>query len=349
DRTKRRQVPEVPAEPGLMIEVLADDFVGEVVGGEKTIDGWCVKLEDRHGAQRLFPLRPGGFLLEGQRVSLSRYVAPREVPIQPTVSNSGSRRVANVEAKVAAPSRIWVEGIHDAAIVERVWGHDLRVEGIVVEYIEGLDNLHERLAEFQPTADRRVGVLADHLIEGTKEVRLVQSLGPHVMVTGHPYVDIGEAVKPSSVGIKAWPHVPRGIDWKTGVCQQLGWGTPQDGWRKVYSSVKTFRDLDSSLLGAVERLIDFATVGEERTLISAWRSLARSGGPHAGSAPLAVVSTPVRVSPVRPRGRACAPQGSTRPARLANRQKQAVGSSPAWRSRRPPQPPTASNQTAEGR
>ena len=261
-RTKRPQYPEVPAEPGLIIEVLADDFVGEVVGGEKTIDGWCVKLEDRHGAQRLFPLRPGGFLLEGQRVSLSRYVAPREVPIQPTISNSGSRRVANVEAKVAAPSRIWVEGIHDAAIVERVWGHDLRVEGIVVEYIEGLDNLHERLAEFQPTADRRGGVLADHLIEGTKEMRLVQSLGPHVMVTGHPYIDIWEAVKPSSVGIKAWPHVPRGIDWKTGVCQQLGWGTPQDGWRKVYSSVKTFRDLDSSLLGAVERLIDFVTVGE---------------------------------------------------------------------------------------
>ena len=164
---------------------------------------------------------------------------------------------------MAAPSRIWVEGVHDAAIVEKVWGHDLRVEGVVVEYLEGLDNLEERLREFQPTAERRVGVLADHLIAGTKEARMTQNLGPHVMVTGHPYVDIWEAVKPSSVKISAWPQVPRGEDWKTGVCDRLGWGSPQDGWRRVYRSVNSFRDLDSTLIGAVERLIDFVTVPQE--------------------------------------------------------------------------------------
>ena len=129
-------------------------------------------------------------MLEGKRITLTRYIDPRILPAKPERSNSGSRRVEGVTAKVAAPSRIWVEGVHDAAIVEKVWGHDLRVEGVVVEYLEGLDNLEDKLREFQPTAERRVGVLADHLVEGTKEARMTANLGPHVMVTGHTYIDI---------------------------------------------------------------------------------------------------------------------------------------------------------------
>ena len=102
-------------------------------------------------------------------------------------------------------------------------------------------------------------MLADHLIEGTKESRLVEHVGPHVLVTGHPYIDIWAAVKPASVGIPAWPEVPYGEDWKTGVCRRLGWSDPKEGWRRVSSSVSTFRDLDSTLIGAVERLVDFVT------------------------------------------------------------------------------------------
>ncbi|WJY58923.1 hypothetical protein CAFEL_05780 [Corynebacterium afermentans subsp. lipophilum] len=247
----------MPAEPGIIVEIVGNDFVGAVVGFERTYDGDFVRLEDRYGTQRLFKMLPGAFMVEGQRVTLTRYVAPRVDG--PKRSNSGSRKVENVKAKVAMPSRIWVEGIHDAAIVEQVWGHDLRVEGVVVEYLEGLDNLQERLDEFQPGPGRRIGVLADHLIEGTKESRLVEHVGPHVLVTGHPYVDIWAAVKPSSVGIPAWPEVPYGEDWKTGVCRRLGWSNPKEGWRRVSSSVSTFRDLDSTLIGAVERLVDFVT------------------------------------------------------------------------------------------
>ena len=239
------------------MEIVGNDFVGAVVGFERTYDGDFVRLEDRYGTQRLFKMLPGAFMVEGQRVTLTRYVAPRND--EPKRSNSGSRKVANVQAKVAMPSRIWVEGIHDAAIVEQVWGHDLRVEGVVVEYLEGLDNLQMRLDEFQPGPDRRVGVLADHLIRGTKEARLVENVGPHVLVTGHPYIDIWAAVKPKSVGIAAWPEVPYGEDWKTGVCRRLGWSDPKEGWRRVSSSVRTFRDLDSTLIGAVERLVDFVT------------------------------------------------------------------------------------------
>ncbi|WP_018118890.1 DUF3097 domain-containing protein [Corynebacterium mastitidis] len=254
-RRQRPSYPEVPARPGEVVEVPAQDFVGAIVGTERTYDGDFVRLEDRRGTQRLFHMRPGAFLYEGERVSLTRYVPPRA----PERSNSGSRRVRNLEAKVAAPSRIWVEGVHDAAIVEKIWGHDLRVEGVVVEYLEGLDHLPERLEEFRPGPGRRVGVLADHLVEGSKETRLTRQVGPHVLVTGHPYIDIWEAVKPQRLGLRAWPTVPYGEDWKTGVCRRVGWSDPKEGWSRVYGAVGSFRDVDSTLIGAVERLVDFVT------------------------------------------------------------------------------------------
>ena len=259
-RSRPREYPKVEATPGLVVEVRGDDYVGAVVGWERTYDGEFVRLEDRRGVQRLFQLVSGGFLLEGRPVTLIRHV-PRQEP-RVRRSNSGSRRVENLEAKVAAPSRIWVEGVHDAAIVEKVWGHDLRVEGVVVEYLEGLDNLESRLAEFGPGPGRRVGVLADHLVEGSKETRMTQTVGEHVLVTGHPYIDIWAAVKPAAVGIRAWPEVPYGEDWKTGVCRRLGWSDPREGWHRVYSAVSSFRDLDSTLIGAVERLVDFVTTPE---------------------------------------------------------------------------------------
>lgn len=258
---KRRQAPtfpDLPAQPGMVLEVVGEDFVGALIDIDKTFSGHLARLEDRRGTRRVFPIIPGGFMFEGRRVNLSKGMQQPAVQT-PTHSNSGSRRVQNVSAKVAAPSRIWVEGVHDAALVEKIWGHDLRVEGVVVEYLEGLDNLAERLAEFQPSAQRRIGVLADHLIAGTKEARLTEDVGPHVLVTGHPYVDIWEAVKPERVGLQKWPQVPRGQDWKTGVCEAVGWSDPKEAWHRIYNSVHSFRDIDISLIGAVERLVDFVT------------------------------------------------------------------------------------------
>jgi hypothetical protein len=256
-RTARRTVPRVAADPDLVVEDAASGFCGAVVGFDRSYDGDFVKLEDARGAVRLFALREAAFLIDGEPVTLVRPKAP--APARPVRSASGSTRVEGLRAKVAASSRIWVEGVHDAALVERVWGHDLRVEGVVVEHLEGLDNLGARLTDFGPGPGRRVGVLVDHLVTGSKETRLTTGLGEHVLVTGHPYVDVWQAVKPAVLGIPEWPRVPRGEDWKTGVCRRLGWGTPQEGWRRVYSAVNSFRDLEAPLLGAVERLIDFVT------------------------------------------------------------------------------------------
>ncbi|MGH3831884.1 MAG: DUF3097 domain-containing protein [Pseudonocardiaceae bacterium] len=254
-----REVPRLAAEPGLVVEDAASEFCGAVLRCERD----SVELQDARGRVRSFPLRSAAFLIDGDPVTLFR---PAHLAAGLTRSASGSVRVTRTRARVARASRIWVEGKHDAELVERVWGHDLRVDGVVVEPLEGVDHLADRVAEFGPAPDRRLGVLVDHLVAGSKESRLVSEVRtPHVLVTGHPYVDIWQAVLPSALGIPGWPEVPRGVQWKDGVCQALGWvdrsGVPDpvQGWCRVLGAVAGFRDLEPALLGAVERLIDFVT------------------------------------------------------------------------------------------
>ena len=126
-------------------------------------------------------------------------------------SASGSTYVTGARARVARAGRIYVEGKHDAELVEKVWGHDLRVEGVVVEPLHGVDDLPAIVKEFRPTQGRRLGVLVDHLVRGSKESRIAEQItGEHALVVGHPFIDIWQAVKPSVVGITAWPVDPEG-------------------------------------------------------------------------------------------------------------------------------------------
>ncbi|WP_092534164.1 DUF3097 domain-containing protein [Amycolatopsis arida] len=257
-RRRRAAVREVVAEPGLVLEDPTSGFCGALV----RLEHGAAVLEDRHGRHRVFPLAPAAFLLEGKPVTL---VPPRAQPDpRGRRSASGSVRVTGLRARTARDSRIWVEGRHDAELVERVWGHDLRVEGVVVEPLDGVDELADRVAEFGPGPGRRLGVLVDHLVPGSKESRLVAAVrDDDVLVTGHPYVDVWQAVRPAAVGITAWPTVPRDREWKAGVCAALGWGEPAAGWRRVLAGVRSFRDLETPLIGAVERLIDFVTTQGE--------------------------------------------------------------------------------------
>jgi Protein of unknown function (DUF3097) len=248
-----RKVPEVAAELGLVAEDPASGFCGAVVACEKD----AVTLEDRFGGRRVFPLEKAGFLIDGKPVTLVRPVdSPR-----PVRSASGSIAVRGLRARTARESRIYVEGRHDAELVERIWGHDLRVEGVVVEYLEGVDRLPEIAAEFGPGPGRRLGVLVDHLVPGSKESRIAGEVASdHVLVTGHPFVDIWEAVKPSVLAIPGWPKVPRGTPWKEGVIEALGWkGDPGEVWQSILGRVRTYADLEPALLGRVEELIDFVT------------------------------------------------------------------------------------------
>ena len=263
--SRRKRVREVPAEPDLVVETADGRFCGAVVScGRAVIAGEqrdTVTLADRFDRQRVFPLLPASFLLEGELVTLVRPVAVAQ-PKKPGRTASGSVAVAGVRAQVAKASRIWVEGVHDAALVERIWGEDLRIEGIVVEPLGGIDLLADAVAEFEPGPSRRLGVLVDHLVGGSKESRIAAGVtSPYVLINGHPYVDVWQAVKPVALGIERWPNVPRGIEWKQGVATALGFTEPRELWRRVLASVNSFADVEVPLLRSVEELIDFVTVG----------------------------------------------------------------------------------------
>lgn len=253
-------LPEIEARVGLVVECATSGYCGALVRTEKTAEGWAVVLEDRRGRQRLFPNRPGAFLLEGRPVALKMRAAG---PQRPARSASGSVLVTEHRARVARASRIWVEGLHDAELIERVWGHDLRVEGIVVEPLHGADRLCDALAEFEPGPQRRVGVLLDHLTPGSKESRLAAQAAQQfagVLVVGHPFVDVWQAVKPAVLGIRAWPEIPPGQSWKVGVIDALGWRlTEAEAWRRILGRVRTYADLEPALLARVEELIDFVS------------------------------------------------------------------------------------------
>ena len=263
----RREIPKVEAERGLVVEDAEGRFCGAVAGYEKG----AVTLEDRHGKRRVFPLAPGAFLLDGQPVTLvppapaaPALPIPGAIPGGPARTASGSVAAPASErarAKVARASRIYVEGKHDAELVEKIWGDDLRDVGVVVEYLEGIDDLPAIVGSFRPAPGRRLGVLVDHLVTGSKETRIAASVrSPDVLIAGHPYIDIWAAVRPAAVGIAAWPDVPPGQPWKEGVLRAIGW--PPDvpsAWQRILRSVTSYADLEPALLGRVEELIDFVT------------------------------------------------------------------------------------------
>ncbi|SKB04007.1 DUF3097 domain-containing protein [Aeromicrobium choanae] len=261
-RPARGRSTELAADTGLVVEEASTGFVGEIMRVERDLG--TVELEDRRLRRKVFPLGPG-FLMEGKPVVL---VAPTpKGKAAPTRTASGSRIAADTRAKVALPSRIYVEGRHDAELVEKVWGDDLRAEGVAVEYLNGIDDLAAIVRDFSPGPKRRLGVLVDHLVPGSKEQRLADEVAhvPHLLVVGHPYVDVWQSIKPQRLGMDAWPTIPRSIEWKRGICAHLGW--PHDdqadiarAWKAILGRVDSWTDLEPAFLGRVEELIDFVTL-----------------------------------------------------------------------------------------
>ena len=257
---------QVELKRGMVLEDL-NGWVGEVVRAERIGGEIFFGLEDAHRRVKNFPLGIGYFL-EGEPVEIVA-PTPRKTSGR-KISRSGSVAVENAPARVARASRIWVEGLHDAELVEKVWGPDLRVEGIVVEPLHGVDDLATAVKEFSPGPERRLGILVDHLLKGTKEERVVAEAlavpgaAGNIKIVGHPFIDIWQAVKPQVLGIPVWPQVPRGEDWKKGTLRRLGQPHQNQedvasAWKRILSRVDSYSDLDPTLLGPVESLIDFLT------------------------------------------------------------------------------------------
>ncbi len=264
----------VHVEVGMVLEDVSSGWVGAVTHVEKSGGVHLVELEDRRGARRSFPLGPG-FWLEGRPIEA---LPPRPAPASTQgwatasgrrVTNSGSFAPESSGPKVAKRSRIWVEGRHDADLIQHVWGEDLAEAGIAVQLLDGVDNLEDILEVFAPTERARAGVLVDHMVPRSKESRIAETVSGRwpgaVLVLGHPFVDIWQAVKPERLGLRAWPQIPRGVDIKHGTLAALGWPHADQrdiaiGWKRILSTVRTYRDLEPALLGRVEELIDFVTV-----------------------------------------------------------------------------------------
>ena len=267
---------EVEARLDLVVEEVATGWVGAIVRVEKAGGIRVVHLEDRAGRVKGFPLGPG-FLVEGRPVTLvpptPAGAAQRSGAAARQYTASGSRAVADAAPRVARGSRIFVEGRHDAELVEKVWGDDLRVDGVVVEYVGGIDDLNGIITDFRPDAERRLGILVDHLVPGTKEYRLVEgarALTPwsqYVHIVGHPFVDVWQSVKPARVGLREWPTIALGTDWKRGILAALDLPNRDQadiarGWQAILATVRTYEDLEPAFLGRVEELIDFVTAPE---------------------------------------------------------------------------------------
>ncbi|MFV9673362.1 MAG: DUF3097 family protein [Acidimicrobiia bacterium] len=225
--------------------------------------GGQVVLMDQWGERHTFQALDGAFMHNGVRVAMRE---PAEVsPAARQFTASGSIEAERSRARVARASRVWVEGVHDAELIEKIWGDDLREAAIVVEPLHGANDLASAVAQFRPGPDRKLGVLLDHLIEGSKETRIAQSVRhTDVLILGHPYVDIWQAIKPGTFGIAEWPRVPLGQPWKEGVIKGLGLDIETGRfWRKVLESVSSYKDVETPLVNAVEQLIDFVTVDAE--------------------------------------------------------------------------------------
>jgi hypothetical protein len=256
ERQKPAPPPVVGAVVGMRVLHRATRVSGNV--SKVMVDGVSVTTPK---GERLFRYMDAGFIVGGAIVTLARPAAVAAKPTGQKRSASGSiEDPAAGIARVARASRIWVEGLHDAELLERVWGDDLRSGGIVVERTDGIDTLPERAAEFDPGPTRRLGILVDHLVDGSKERRIADRLEatyePFVLVRGTPFVDVWQAIRPRTVGIKAWPIVPRGEDWKTGIVKRLNAPEPPQFWRHILSKVNSYADLEPELVGAVEELLD---------------------------------------------------------------------------------------------
>lgn len=265
---KRPPARQVRLQLGLVLTDRVSGFTGTVIEYESGV--LLLRAAD-DGGQRAFAYRADGFAQNGKPVRLTKGGVGIKRPATLT-SASGAVVARDTKAKVARASRIWVEGLHDAQLLEKVWGEELRELAIVVEPLGGADDLPTQVRAFNPGPSRRLGVLLDHLVGGSKESRIAAEVKSavrpdgraNVLITGHPFVDVWAGVRPKVIGIRRWPEVPKGQPWKAGVAAALGVEDPRDVWRQALAGVSTLADLETPLIGAVEQILDFLTqsVGE---------------------------------------------------------------------------------------
>ena len=198
------------AELGAVVEEVTTDWCGEIVAVDRDLH--TLTLEDRRGKRRTFPLGPG-FLLEGRPVILAAPVrggGPGEAdaygvrlgrrprrqgpgrPGQPDLRRGPARRRAGREGLGRRPA-------------DRGRGR-------------GVPRRRRRprpttCATSGPAPSAGSACSSTTWCAGSKESRIAQRIakspvGKHVLIVGHPFIDIWAAVKPERLGLQRWPDVP---------------------------------------------------------------------------------------------------------------------------------------------
>ena len=221
-------VPTVEAERDLVVE----DFEGRFCGAVVAVEAGLVTLEDRFGKRRVFPL-PGTFLLEGKRVTLVKpSPKPEMLGNVGRRTASGSVAAPRQRAKVAKASRIYVEGKHDAELVEKIWGDDLRDVGIVVEFLEGVDDLPP---SWRTSSPRTGGGSAccrpsGRGVEGER-IAAAASADPTRADRRAPVRRRLAGVRPAAVGLRRGRTCRGGSHGRKGVSRASAGDGPSTTWR----------------------------------------------------------------------------------------------------------------------
>ncbi len=248
------RVPLVAADPGLVVEDAATGWCGAVVEAGKDL----VLLEDRFGKRRAFPMDPAAFRFEGALCTLVKPKATARAGAKRTAS--GSVAVPYAPARVARASRILVEGLHDAALIERVWGDDLRDRGRRGGGPARRRHPSGSHPRVRAGPEPALGVLVDHLVPGSKEALIAAAVSCRIRA-GHRASVRGRLAGGEAQGgrHRRMAADPEGHRLEDRRLLAAGMADPATGWRTVLAAVNSYADLEVPLLTAVEHLIDFVT------------------------------------------------------------------------------------------
>ena len=194
-------------------------FCGDIV----TITAEAVTLRDRQGQHRQFRYKPGGFLIDGKPVTLVR-AGPRSQR-RPA---GDQQRLGRRPPAGAAQRRHGQPDLGRGQATTPSWSSTCGATtcaswGSSSSRCTASTTWSAWSAEFAPSPAapaRGAGRPPRRRLEGGAPRRQVR--GPDVLVTGHPFVDVWAGVRPQVIGLDAWPDVPRGVEWKEGMCDALG-------------------------------------------------------------------------------------------------------------------------------
>ena len=206
-RPRRRRPPPRSA---LVVEEVMTDWCGEIVAVDRDLD--TLTLEDRRGKRRTFPLGPG-FLLEGRPVILTRPVRAG-APATPTRTASGSVAVHGAQG----PRGPGQPDLRRGPPRRRAGREGLGRRPAHRGRRRGVPRRRRRPRRPPARLPARARSAASACWSttwspGSKESRIAAGrrrspVGKHVLVVGHPFVDVWQAVKPERLGIDALARRP---------------------------------------------------------------------------------------------------------------------------------------------